>query len=220
MTSKVEKTYLEFVEDALGIADVDDFLDKHNALQLEYMRAFFEEYGEFLTEGNYALYLNHFRMVPELVAAASDLANCRAEEYNTRAMIKQVKDRIAETEDGIYLEGLEADLKQIRAEKEAATKTLQDQSVAAYMASLQEKPLPGVEIKKMNVVTVHNWQEAEEWAVHNARFLLTLDRKQFERLVRDFDVVPPEIAELETESKPYISTNLQRYITPVEKEEE
>lgn len=75
------------------------------------------------------------------------------------------------------------------------------------------KALPKeIVIKNFKDVAIFDKNRAEEWCVANFRPALTLDEKVFKSIVKNYAIVPAEIAKVVEEKRAQIAKDLSKYL--------
>lgn len=84
-------------------------------------------------------------------------------------------------------------------------------AIAEYEARGEKRPTPGVEVKVFSVLT-YGADRALAWALEH-KIALTLDKKEFERLMGKPEARPEWVTEL-TQPRAQIATDLARFVPP------
>lgn len=143
-------------------------------------------------------------MTTEIVELLDQLKTAREHAAGVRA---EKKAMIEEVQASAAFRALDEATSEADATIEELENDIRAKTLELYQAD-QELP-DRVGVKLWPVVTVHDEKAAREWAFTNLRKALKLDIKVFESEVKDKNSeVPPEIATVTKEPRPFIATKL------------
>lgn len=143
-------------------------------------------------------------MTTEIVELLDQLKTAREHAAGVRA---EKKAMIEEVQASAAFRALDEATSEADATIEELENDIHAKTFELYQA---DQKLPDrVGVKLCPVVTVHDEKAAREWAFTNLRKALKLDIKVFESEVKDKNSeVPPEIATVTKEPRPFIATKL------------
>jgi hypothetical protein len=136
------------------------------------------------------------------------LAVSRHMQANAQAKIKEIEDRIAQSEDGLLLAEMRDIAAQFKAAEAQEYAELCAMALDVYEATGDTGPHPAVKIK-LFTTTRYDPIEARTWAAQHMNNLLVLDAKGFEKVAK---VAELAFVQIETEPKPTVSSDLTKYL--------
>lgn len=149
----------------------------------------------------------------DLLRFVNNLARVRKEQQDQADKVEALLEALEKLQAHKDYVAACAELKELKELESEAYERVREAALKVFQETAAKQLMNGaVEVKEYVVVRYPDKKKTEAWIRENARLMLKVDWRSFERTVKADGSVPEEIAVLEKEPRASVSTDLSKYL--------